>query len=50
MTVKDIHHDATFASCLTMLAWGIEGVEMHSTAYPIVMLDHTLSQVQVVDR
>ena len=50
MTVQDIHHDATFASCLTMLAWGIEGVEMPSTAHPIVMLDHALSQVQVVDR
>ena len=50
MTVQDIHHDATFSSCPTMLAWGIEGVEMSSKAHLIVMLDHTLSQIQVVDR
>ena len=50
MTVQDIHHNAALESCLTMLAWGIEGVEMRSTAHPIVMLDHTLSQVQVEDR
>ena len=39
MTVQDIHHDATFTSCLTMLAWGMNGVEMLSTAHPTAMLD-----------
>ena len=49
MTVKNIHHDVTFASCLTW-ARGIEKVKIPSTAHPIVMLDNPLSQVQVVDR